>query len=250
MDQRLAQCSWPKLPNKYNRALREAVAFILDGFTVSGIVASGTIIRGYPDPASDLDIYVIHRGSFRQRLQKYFNNIPAEIFVNPPAAIESYFVEEQASRKPLTAHMLATGFVILSLDPIVAELQNKAKAYLSQPPQAPNDLTMHRYGIALLYEDAVDIGMRDPSTAQMILCRAVSEMLNFCFIRAGKFIPRHKNLLNELATVDLQTAELARSFFQAPRFETRLDLAGEIADQTIGERGFFEWEASRETLSG
>jgi predicted nucleotidyltransferase len=246
MDRRLAQCSWPKLTPKYIRALREAVDFILQRYKVSGIIASGTIIRGNPDPASDLDIYVIHKDSYRQRIQKYFNSVPAEIFVNPPEAIESYFVEEHVSRKPLTAHMLATGYVILDLDPIVAELQKKAKAHLSKPPDAPKDLTMRRYGIALLYEDAVDIALKDPSTAQMILGWAVLDMLNYTFIQTGKFIPRHKNLLKELALFDPRTAEIAQHFYQEPKFETRLKLAGEIADRTIGERGFFEWDAPPE----
>ena len=55
---------------------------------------------------------MIHRGSFRQRVQKFFSGVPAEIFVNPPSGIEKYFTEEHAVRRPLTAHMLATGFVV------------------------------------------------------------------------------------------------------------------------------------------
>lgn len=250
MDEIVSQCSWPELPDKYDKALREAVNFILEHFAVSGIVVSGTIIRGNPDPSSDLDIYVIHRESFRQRLQRCFNDVPAEIFVNPPSAIERYFAEEQASRRPLTAHMLATGFVILELDSTVSTLQAKAKALLSKPPGEPKDLTMPRYHIALLYEDAMDVAVRDQATAQMIISRAVSEMLSFCFTQSGMFIPRHKDLLNELAMLDSQTAELARRFFEASSLEPRLDLAGEIADRTIGARGFFEWETSPEALSG
>jgi len=119
----LSQCKWPELEEKYDLALRSAVDFILENYSVLGIVVSGTIIRGNPDPSSDLDIYVIQSEPFRQRLQKLFNKIPAEIFINPPKAVEGYFEKEQEARRPLTAHMLATGFVILELDPIINKLQ-------------------------------------------------------------------------------------------------------------------------------
>lgn len=250
MGEIVRQCNWPELPDKFDRALREAVNFVLGHFAVFGIVVSGTIIRGNPDPSSDLDIYVIHQEPFRQRLQRFFNDVPAEIFVNPPSAIERYFVEEQASRRPLTAHMLATGFVILELDPVVSTLRTKAKELLSRPPSEPEDLTMPRYGIALLYEDAIDVAMRDRATAQMLVCRAVSEMLNFCFTRSGLFIPRHKDLLGELGVLDPETTKVARKFFEASSLELKLDLAGRIADRTIGARGFFEWETCPEMLSG
>jgi len=245
----LAQCKWPNLVEKYGLALRSAVEFILENYTVLGIIVSGTIIRGNPDSSSDLDIYVIHKGPFRQRLQKFFNHIPAEIFVNPPKSVESYFENEQADRRPLTAHMLATGFVVLDIDPVIRELQKKAERLLLQPPEAPKDLTTPKYMAALLFEDAVDVVERDPDTAEMIVVRAVAEMLNFCFIQAGSFIPRQKSLLNELAKIDSTTAELAHSFYQASSLKDKIELAGRIADRTIGERGFFEWESPPDTLA-
>lgn len=250
MDNPLRRCSWPPLAEKYDLALREAVNLILERFPVCGIVASGTIIRGNPDPSSDLDIYVIHREPFRQRIQKFFNGVPAEIFVNPPSAIEKYFVEEQASRRPLTAHMLATGHVVLELDPEVKTLQEKARKWISSPPEKPKDLTMARYGAALFYEDAVDIAPRDPDTARMLLCRAVSDMLSFCFSSDGRFLPRHKDLLRELDALDSETAALAREFYGTSQIEAQLELAGQIADRTVGARGFFEWEMPPETVSG
>ena len=80
----LEQCQWPDLPEKYASALRSAVGFIAENLEPIGIIASGTILRGNPDPASDLDIYVIHRAAKRQRIQKFFAGVPAEIFINPP----------------------------------------------------------------------------------------------------------------------------------------------------------------------
>lgn len=244
MENLLNQCNWPELENKYDVALREAVAFILDNFNVSGIIASGTIIRGNPDPTSDLDIYVIHQAPFRQRIQKYFNGVPAEIFVNPPAMVEQYFVEERAARRPITAHMLSTGFVILDRDPIVAALRQRAGEVLADAPDSSAEsLTMARYLVATLYEDALDVVKHDPATGQMLLSRAVTEMLHYGFVQADRYFPRPKELLAVFADIDSEAAQLAQAFFAAPALETRLILAEQLADRILGVRGFFEWES-------
>ena len=248
MENTLAKCNWPKLPGKYDNALRSAVELILNRYSVLGIIVSGTIIRGNPDRSSDLDIYVIHNQPFRQRLQKWFNGIPAEIFVNPPIAVEGYFEEEQAARRPLTAHMLSTGFVVLDLDPVITELQKQARRLLSHPPEAPADMTFLRYSCALLYEDAEDIVMQGPETAGLIVHRAVEEMVNFCFINAGRFIPRQKSILDELVNIDVHIAKLVRSFYSGTTMDEKMELAGNIADQIIGSRGFFEWEKAPDEI--
>ena len=249
MNEILAKCHWPKLSDEYAASLHSAVEFILGNYTVLGIIVAGTIIRGNPDPSSDLDICVLNAQPFRQRLQKLFGGVPAEIFVNPPTWVERYFEEEQAARRPLTAHMLATGFVVLDLDPVIGDLQSKAKRLLSQPPAAPQHLAYQRYSSALLFEDAEDMVERDPEVAEMIVYRAVAEMLDFCFIKAGRFFPRQKSILEELAKLDTQVAELARSFYRASTLSEKMELAGRIADQTMGTRGFFEWEMPPDEVS-
>jgi hypothetical protein len=226
-------CSYPVLPAPYADALREAVDYVLARYTsVVGLIASGTIIRGKPDPSSDLDIYVLHRDAYRQRVQKLFNGVPAEIFVNPPRMVERYFEEEERAGKPITAHMVGTGFLILQADPVVDELRRKAKGILSTLPPVPKDLTVPRYMIASLFEDAVDVIRRDPATAEMILCAAVDQMLRHAFTKSGRYIPRTKDLLRELAA----------RFYGARCTRRRLRIGGLIADRVIGARGFFEWE--------
>lgn len=245
----LAECKWPKLTERYDIALRMAIDYLMENYEPVGIIVSGTIIRGTPDKSSDLDIYVIHKEPFRQRLQKYFNGVPAEIFINPPFQVEKYFKEEQAARRPLTAHMLSTGFVILDIDPMIKKLQKKAEELFLEPPEAPKELIYQRYLIALLYEDAVDVVEKDSETANMIVNRAVVEMLHFCFVKAGEFIPREKILLDELEKVDENVAKLARSFYQEPDINEKVELAGKISDAAVGERGFFEWASQPDEVS-
>lgn len=250
MDDVLSQCRWPKLPARYDRALREAVQFILARYHPVGIIASGTIIRGRPDATSDLDLYVLHRAPFRRRLQRFFAGVPAEVFVNPPAAVERYLAEERADGRPITAHMLATGFIILDRDPSVGELRRRAQECLADPPVLdPAALTVARYMAACLFEDALDVAGRDPATADMLVARAVGEMVHFAFRRAGRYLPRAKDLLDALAALDHELGSLARRFYGARTLQERLSLAGEIADGTIGVHGFFEWESAPDPVA-
>lgn len=244
------QCAWPALPAPYDQALHAAVEFILSRFEPVGLIAAGSILRGTPDAASDLDVYVIHRAPFRQRIQKLFNGVPAEIFVNPPAQVERYFVSEQADARPITAHMLATGHVLLSLDPAVEALRERAHALLNEPPALTDaQRTWARYLAANQYEDALDIAERDPANASLLLAQAVTSMLQFTFRDRHSFLPRSKAMLDKLAALDPDLADVARRFFMAGTFDTRLELAAHIADKTIGARGFFEWESAPETVA-
>lgn len=240
----LDQCQWPYLAPKYDAALRSAVRFIAENLEPVGIIASGTILRGNPDPASDLDIYVIHRVAKRQRIQKFFDGVPAEIFINPPEKIEQYFVEEQESGQPITAHMLATGFVVLSNDPVVETLRQKATACLNQPPTTPpRVIEMSRYSAAALLEDAIDLKERDPAAAHMLASVCIVRMLHHVFRKAKVFLPRDKDLIEAVRARDPQLASWVVAFYETPNLHERLELAGRIADRTIGVRGFYEWSS-------
>ena len=83
----------------------------------------------------------------------------------------------------------------------------------------------------------------------MIANRAVVEMLDFCFVKAGKFIPRPKSLLNELGKVDEDIAQLARNFYQETNIQEKVEIAGKLAEKTVGECGFFEWSSPPNEVS-
>jgi len=240
--------NWPDLPERYDRALRAAVEYVRDRFDPLGIVASGTIVRGAPDAASDLDLYVIHEEPWRQRVQRFFEGVPTEIFVNPKSAVETYLQDEAEDARPLTAHMLATG-IVLQDHPVVERLLEEARERLEQYPDPDElDLVYRRYVAALAYEDARDKADTDQATATMILFQAVARMLEYAFWQARRFQPRRKDRLDEVAALDGELGGLARAFFDEPDFARRFDLAGRIADKTIRARGFFEWESEQELL--
>jgi len=242
-------CKFPKLPDKYDYALREAVAFVLERFKPVGIIAAGTIVRGTPDATSDLDVWVIHLEPMRQRIQKFFNGVPVEIFLNPPWVIQNYFIQDQATARPISAHMMATGAVILATDPVVERLRKNAISLLgSRPTPNPQTLTQTRYAAATRLEDAMDVAERSPAAANMLASEAVRQMLYFAFMKAGQFIPRDKDLLNAFESMDSRIASQVQLFFESANCKERLRLANEIADRILEVRGFFEWSSEPETV--
>jgi len=249
MDDDISSCIWPVLAEPYASALKQAVAYILNRFQPVGIIASGSILRGNPGPSSDLDIYVIHTQPWRQRVQKFFNGVPAEIFVNPPKAVLGYFEEEQKEGRLITAHMLSTGFVVLNRGEIIEQLRQQARDQIAagcRPGEA--DLMTRRYMIACRLEDGMDVASDDPALALMFLNQAIPEMLGYCFLERGRPIPRTKELLVKLAQIEPDLAFLANQFYLEPDPARRIDLAQEIARLTIGVPGFFEWETQPEEV--
>ncbi len=248
---RIDQCKFPTLPEPYAQALYEAVEFIVSRVNPVGIIAAGTILRGNPDPASDLDLYVIHNEPYRQRIQKFFNGVAAEIFINPPEQVRRYLMEEPAEYTPVTAHMLATGFLVLELDPVVAELRQLALQSLAEPPKlSPEKLVFMRYMAANWLEDAADLARGDEATANLFLSQAVLEIIRYNFIASGKYLPRNKELISATESFNPELGALLRQFFLISDCAIRLGLAYQIADRTIQLHGFFEWESLPEVVGG
>lgn len=241
----IASLSWPDLPPRYDRALRLAVSYIQKRFKPTAIIASGTIIRGKPHANSDLDLYVIHRKPFMQRVQKRFNGVPAEIFVNTPATVIKHLMSQREMRRPITAHMISTGFVLLDNEPLLPKLATKAKQILKNGPKKPAklDIVHERYFAGSLYEDALDMAQHDPATADMILSKAAKQMLLMAVMLAGRYEPRDKDLLQTIKEIDPKLAAWARSFYTAATLKTKIGQAERIADRTIKCRGFIEWES-------
>src|SRR5689334_9007826 len=100
------------LSDLHRAALEQALTFVRSRYAPWAIVATGTIIRGTPDLSSDIDLCVLHNDPFRQRVQRRFQGVPFEIFVNPEGAILEYLESEARAGRPVTAHMLATGVVL------------------------------------------------------------------------------------------------------------------------------------------
>lgn len=238
------ECVWPSLAEPYATALREAVAFVFSEFEPAAIVATGTIVRGEAHANSDLDVYVVHLAPFRRRVQRFFAGVPTEIFVNPPRAVRRYFADEDNAGRRLTAHMLATGFIVFQSGTTIDELRSEAQRWLAKQTDMPDyeRMTM-RYAIATRLEDALDVVASDAVTASLLLAAAVNGMLEYvCKSETGR-IPRSKQLLATVLRLDAEVGALAAAFARASNVNDAVDAACAIADRTIRTRGFFEWDS-------
>jgi hypothetical protein len=241
----LASAAWPPLAPAHENALRAAVSYVVQAFQPLAIVAAGSIVRGEPDRASDLDICVVHEAPYKQRLQRWFGGVPVEIFVNPPGAIREYFEREHQMGRPCTAHMFVTGFPVLGCE-LLDTLRHEARGWLGKrSPLSEQQDIAGRYAAAGLLEDAEDIQERDPANCSALLGEAVLAMLQHYLRMRNGVLPARKRLLSEVERADVALSHQARIFFDTADLKLRMDLARSIADACVGARGFFEWESER-----
>jgi hypothetical protein len=251
-DPRMAQVTLPPLSDRYRAALAAAVEYVFGRWAAIGVLVSGSIVRGNPGPESDFDIFVLHGEAVRQRVQRRFGGVPAELFVNPPGRVRRYFEEEArgGGGRPVTAHMFATGVAVFDPEGVVAALQDRARATLAAGPAVKEALlTWKRYTVATTLEDALDIAEADPEMCAALLSAAVLEAVRYGFWAAGRWQPRVKELLGELAALDPELAELARRFQRAGALPERIELARALVERSVGETGFFEWQSEPEEVA-
>ncbi len=239
----LEQCHFPDLAEPFATALREAVSYVIEHYNPIGIIGAGSVMRGQGHLTSDLDIYVIFEGDYRQLEHKFFNGVPCQLFCNPVQRMARYFVEERGrlNNGPTTAHMLASGIVILDRDTRIGQIREEASAALQLPP-APNTdmLQLMRYHAVSALENALDVSKTDPDMAMLEICNALPRMLDYHFLKQGKYIPRHKDVLKQIRQNDPDLAQLIHDLFTADA-ESRYSILEEIADKTIKIRRFFEY---------
>jgi hypothetical protein len=232
---------------QHQTAIDQAIKWIRERFDPIGIIVTGTIIRGNPSLNSDLDIFVIHGEPYRQRIQKFFNGIPCEIFVNHANHIHRYFESDYKNNRPVSAHMLATGTVLLGGDnEEVRQIIQLAKEF-SEKPLIPDDHgnTADRYRIATLFEDAADLKEKDPVTCLYFLNRTVIEAIDFLFIEAHRPLPGAKERIRQIQEFRPEAGKLVTGYFNARGLDERYAIAKMLVEMAVGATGFFEWESER-----
>jgi predicted nucleotidyltransferase len=230
------------------RAIEAMLAYVRETFSPRGIVVAGSIVRGEAGPRSDLDVLVIHDEPWRSREQHRFAGIATELFVNPPAQFRRYFASEHERGRPSTADMFATGEPIAPVDPVVDELIREAREWMVKPIQ-PSRATLEsmRYAAVDLIDDARDVieAGGEPATARLMLADAVARIVGYAFQRRGRFLPRRKRAVEELAQIDPDAAALVREW--ASRRE--LVTVETLARRVLGVDTFFEWSSERERVT-
>lgn len=192
------------LEEKYKLALDQAVEWINKNFTPISIVVGGSIIRNNYDNQSDLDIYVIHNENYRQRLLKYFNNIPCDIFINNKKHIENYFIEEHNKNRPTTANLLATGNVIFGQEEIF-DILLQAKKFVNFPKKLNSDqIQKTHYYILSLIEDAEDILEKDLACCSYIINKVTFEIIDYYYLINLRVLPRIKERISLIEDLEIK----------------------------------------------
>ena len=239
-----------QLAPHHARALSEAVEYAVERYDPWAVMVTGTIVRGEADPRSDIDLYVLHDEPFRQRVQRWFNGVAVEIFVNPESAVLGYLESEAESGRLFTAHMLSTGVpVLVREEERMKALVAKARSALAKTPEWDGAvLTRDRYAAATLVEDALDRWEEDRVTALYLLSKGVDASVLYWFKSGGQNIPRNKEVVPELARSDPDLGALLERFFRSAPESERWEVGLEIAQRILGTQGFFEWESERDAV--
>jgi len=239
----LEQCHFPDLKEPFATALREVVAYAIEHYNPIGIIGAGSVMRGEGDLTSDIDLYVIFEGNYRQLEHKFFNGVPCQLFCNPTQMMPRYFDEERGrlNNGPTTAHMMTSGIVILDRDPRIEQIRADAKKALDLPPNPNEDmLQLVRYHAVSALENMLDVCESDSDMAMLEICNALPNMLHYYFLKQGQYIPRHKDTIKQIRQHDPELAQLIHRLFTVD-IELRYDIFLEIADKTIEIRRFFEY---------
>lgn len=238
-----ACATFPVLDPPFSGALRSAMHEILEGFSPLAVLAAGSAVRGRTSPRSDLDLLVLARGQ-RRRVQRRLERVPVDLVVETPESLSRLLEEQWAARRPVLAHMLATGEVVLDLEELLEDLRVRARRLMERPPQAEAwELGLARIDLAAALDDALDLEEADPAAAALALERAVRLAIEYPFRERSRHLPREKDLLRALGTLDPQAAEQAASFAASRDRGERRRLALELSLQVTGEAGFSDWDS-------
>lgn len=229
-------------------ALEEAVEWINTNYQPIAIIATGSIIRGNGNANSDFDIFVIHNDTYRQRVQKFFNNVPCEIFINNIQHIQGYFEDELKSNKPVSANMLATGKVLMGADNNhISELIEQAKQYATRAIVLSNaQLNARKYTLVTFLEDATDVIDADTATAQLLLNRIVEQIIEYVFALHQQPLPRIKDRLKILHDIDANTAISISAYYGSKDVMEQYKLIYALVLRLTGHTSFYEWESSKD----
>jgi predicted nucleotidyltransferase len=231
----------------HKQALNEAITWIEGNYTAIGIIACGSIIRGNPSPTSDFDIYVIHEEKFKQRVQKYFNNVPCEIFINSIEQTKLSFLAEQNNNRPVTSHMIANGMIMKGdNNENIKSIVKEAKDFEFKPKiLTANEEIFIKYGITNLLEDANDVVESDPMTCEYILVKVIDKIMDFWFLKKQLPLSRIKERMSLINGHDPEFYIQINKAFQAQSIIEKLEAVTKIIENIIGEKGYFEWVSER-----
>lgn len=194
--------------------IQQAIELLRDEFggDLIGVLAGGSRLRGEGDPSSDIDLVVVIDQPRRQRRNIVIAGVEVEMFINPPFQIRRYFEEDRHSGRGLLPHLCSTGMIVYDTHDRVAKLRDEAITIWTAgpPPLSDQERWSFRYSAADHLRDIEDVIARDADRAVLLLGVTLDELLRQHYRIAGRWLPKRKRALLDLATWDVLAADLAR----------------------------------------
>ena len=232
----------PSLPERYHAAARSALAFVFDEHSASvrAVTIGGSIVRGQGDETSDLDIWVVVAGDRRQRVQRWFDGVRCELFLNPEERILRYFAEEAPTGRVPSIGLTLDGVVVHDPEGVAERLRAEARAVLDAGPTVSGfTIDQQRYGAVDSLDNARDVHDRDRLTSAVFLADALSHTLQLAYLLHGRWVPRPKDRRRLIGEVCPEVVDLLERYESDPS----PDALALVLDEVLGVSTFFEWES-------
>lgn len=237
------------IKNDTQIAEAEAIKYVKDNIPdLTSIIVGGSIVRNEGDKNSDLDIYVIHKRSFRRREKKRFNGVSCDIFINNLTHIEQYFEDEYKKNRPVTAHILSTGKVVFGNDkPEIKTLIEKSQTLAETAYPLPKELEqLKEFELCTLMEDVDDVLNKDIFTAQYLMENILIKSIDLAYLKIKKPLSRIKNRLKDLEIYYPEVYTSIKKYYSSNILEEKCNCCKKIV-QSLNTIDFTEWVSEETT---
>lgn len=125
---------------KYEIALKKFLDSWPQRNKIIGVLVCGSFVTGGHSVHSDVDVQIIlnNKVDWRERGNKIVDGLLIEYFANPAYRCEGYFKDDYSRNRIVTAHMFATGKIILDETGDLKKLVSLSKKYLKKKFSSPN----------------------------------------------------------------------------------------------------------------
>jgi hypothetical protein len=242
------------LPAAHAAALAEAQRVLDERADLLAVLLAGSAARGEVGPTSDLDLYCLVERPCRQRRHLVARSgVPVEIFLNPAAQIRRYLRSEAAGPRPITAHLLTTGHVLLNRAPqLLAALRAEAAALLAAgpPPLAGAERALRAHGLRDLYGEATDAATRGaahPGSRAAAFAQCLTAAISLHYALHRRWEPKFREAEQDLWRWDPEGARLLALHAAAGTLES---LGGFVAHVLAAEGGVgvLPWDSPEEPV--
>lgn len=251
----------PAAPAELQAPLRGAldVAFTLttpDAVVIGPVILPPAVehaptLPGRPMPRTEagtsrVPLLVLHSAPWRQRVLRRIGPLLAEFSVNADTQVRRDLADEALLGRPVTAQWLAAGSI--AYDPLGrGRTLAEHAAHLLARGYKPTEAEQGGRRVQALME-LNEARMRvtaDPVAAQLMLSRAIEQIVDFAFAAAGRWLPAPAERRTALGQVDRNAATLLDACFQGFDLAANMRAAERLADRVLGMRSPPDWIGPR-----